>query len=233
MNFNMRFFLRAGIVIAVLAALYFLLAYVLKLAGFTPDRLLGLVREAGPWGPLVYILLFIFSPGIPASVLAIASGATFGMVLGLVYSWIGATLAMIPPFWFARLLGRKPLEKLLSRVGGSVEDYVEKFQCSVQKRGWRFVATCRLIPLFPFGLLNLVFGLTRINFWTYLWTSSLFVIPGITAFVYIGYTGYEAASGNSGIPWRAFIPLTVLGLLACLPQIIRRLRGQKPDDDCS
>lgn len=228
MNFDSKLLLRVAIIVGVIAGIYFLAAHFLK-GVVDPDHLLDLIRDAGPYAPLVFIGLFIFSPGIPASGLAIASGAIFGFTWGVIYSVIGAILATIPPFWFARLLGRKPLDKLLSKVGGSVETHVEKFQVSVEKHGWRYVAMCRLIPLFPFSLLNLVFGLTRISFWTYFLTSAVFVIPGMCAFVYIGYAGNQAASGNSAVYWKAILALLGLALLACLPQLIKFYRNWRKD----
>ncbi len=231
MNFDSRLLMRIAIVVAALAGLYFLAAHLLK-GVVDPDHLLDLIRDAGPYGPLVYIGLFIFSPGIPASGLAIASGAIFGFKWGLIYTFIGAVLAMIPPFFFARLLGRTVLHKLLSKVGGSVEGYVEKFQQSVEHQGWKFVAFCRMIPLFPFSMLNLVFGLTRISFWTYLGTSAIFIIPGMCAFVYIGYAGQQASNGDSAVYWKAVLVLLGLAVMACLPQLIkfyRNWRNKKKD----
>lgn len=227
MNFDYKLLLRAGVGLAILIAAYLTAAHFLK-GVVSPENLLNLIKDAGPWAPLVYIGLFICSPGIPASGLAIASGAIFGLWWGFFYTMVGALLAMITPFWFARFLGRKPLEKLLSRVGGSVEGYVERFQKSVEKQGWRYVAFCRLIPLFPFSMLNLLFGLTRIKFWTYLVTSFFFMMPGAFAFVYIGYAGAGAVDGGGfWLYFKVFLALGSLIALACLPQIISFIRKKR------
>ncbi len=224
MNIDFKLLLKAGLGVVILIAIYLTASHFLE-GVFSPEDLLKLIKDSGPWAPFVYIGLFICSPGIPASGLAIASGALFGLWWGYLYTMIGAFLALIPPFWFARLLGRKVLDRLLSKVGGSVEDKVEKFQTSVEKHGWRYIAFCRLIPLFPFSLLNLVFGLTRIRFGTYLLTSFIFALPGMFAWVYIGYAGAQAADGG-GI-WlyvKVFLALGSLVCLACLPQIIKFVR---------
>lgn len=226
MNIDFKTVLRAGLVVAALIAAYLIAGHFLKDV-FSPEDLLKLIKDSGPWAPLVYIGLFICSPGIPASGLAIASGAIFGLWWGYLYTMIGAFLAFTPPFLFARLLGRKLLDRLLSKIGGSVEDKVEVFQQSVEKHGWRYIAFCRLIPLFPFSLLNILFGLTRINYWTYLLTSFIFAMPGLFAFVYIGYAGAQAADG--GGTWlyvKVFLALGCLVCLACLPQLIKFARSR-------
>ncbi len=221
MNIDFKFILRAGLVVVALIAIYLTARHFLE-GVFSPEDLLKLIKDSGPWAPLVYIGLFICSPGIPASGLAIASGAMFGLWWGYLYTMIGALLALIPPFWFSRLLGRKMLDKLLSKVGGSVEDKVEAFQQNVEKHGWRYIAFCRLIPLFPFSLLNLLFGLTRISFRTYLLTSFIFAMPGLFAFVYIGYAGAQAADGGGAWLYvKVFLALGCLICLACLPQLIK------------
>jgi uncharacterized membrane protein YdjX (TVP38/TMEM64 family) len=221
MNIDFKLVLRAGLVVVALIAIYLTASRFLH-GVFSPEDLLKLIKDSGPWAPLVYIGLFICSPGIPASGLAIASGAMFGLWWGYLYTMIGALFALIPPFWFSRLLGRKMLDKLLSKVGGSVEDKVEAFQQNVEKQGWRYIAFCRLIPLFPFSLLNLLFGLTRIRFRTYLLTSFIFAMPNLFAFVYIGYAGTQAAdSGGVWLYVKVFLALGCLICLACLPQLIK------------
>lgn len=227
MNFDLKLLLKVGVGLALAITAYLVAGYFLK-GVIKPEDLLNFVKDSGPWAPVVFIGLFIFSPGIPASALAIASGAIFGLWTGYLYSMIGALLAMIPPFWFSRLLGRKLLNRLLSMVGGSIEGNVEKFQQNVEKHGWRYIAFTRLIPLFPFSLLNLVFGLTRIGFWTYLVTSFFFVMPALFAFVYIGHAGANAADGGSGWLYvKVFAALGSLILLALLPQIVRFVNNRR------
>jgi len=227
MNIDFKLLARMALGAGIIVILYLVAGHFLKGVLPQPEDLLNLIKDSGPWAPLVFIGLFICSPGIPASGLAIASGAIFGLWWGYLYTMIGALLAMIPPFWICRFLGRKLLHKLLSRVGGSIEDKVEVFQQSVEQHGWRYVAFCRLIPLFPFSLLNMVFGLTRINFWTYLVTSFFFVMPALFAFVYIGYAGAQAADGGGfWLYAKVFAALGSLILLAFLPQIIRFVRNR-------
>lgn len=225
-----RFWIKAGIVVAVLVGLYLLAS---KYLGdyLNPQDITNYIEQAGPWAPLVYLAVSMFIPIMPEFALCMAAGAIFGLWWGLLWAWLGVTLGLIFPFWLTRLFGRKPLERLLSGTG-NIEKRVERFQCSVEKHGWQYVAFMRLIPIVPFSVLNYMLGLTRISFWTYFWSSSLFVIPAVSIYVYIGYAGREATGGADGIWWKAAIALVVLALLALSPRIIAKIRGKSMDDGC-
>ena len=67
-----------------------------------------------------------------------------------------------------------------------------------EAEGWRFVAFTRLVPLFPFNLLNYALGLTRIPLLHYVVTSFVFMLPGTVAYTYLGFAGREAVAGSTG-----------------------------------
>ena len=67
----------------------------------------------------------------------------------------------------------------------------------VEEEGWRFVAFVRLVPLFPFNLVNYPFGLTRIRITESVTASFVCMAPGALAYTWLGYAGQEAASGQS------------------------------------
>lgn len=226
-----RFWIRAGMVVVVLAGLYLLVGKYLR-ENFSPQDIINYIEHAGPWAPLVYLAVSMFVPIMPEFALCMAAGAIFGLWWGLLWAWLGVTLGLIIPFWTTRLFGRKALERLLANTG-NLEKRVEKFQCSVEKHGWQYVAFSRLIPIVPFSVLNYMLGLTRISFWTYFWSSSVFIIPAVSIYVYIGYAGRAASGGAEGIWWKAGIALAVLALLALSPRIIAKIRGKSLDDDCN
>jgi rhodanese-related sulfurtransferase len=89
------------------------------------------------------------------------------------------------------------------------------------------VAFVRLVPLFPFNLLNYALGLTRIKLSHYIITSYLCMLPGALAYTYLGYVGREAAAGGDGLIQKGMLGLALLALVAFLPRLINRLR-QKP-----
>lgn len=80
----------------------------------------------------------------------------------------------------------------------------------VEEEGWRFVAFVRLVPLFPFNLMNYAFGLTRIRLRDYVLASLVCMAPGALAYTYLGYAGREAASGQVGAIRKAVVALALL-----------------------
>ena len=96
----------------------------------------------------------------------------------------------------------------------------------VEAEGWHFVAFTRLVPLFPFNLLNYILGLTRIPLAHYAVASAVFMLPGAIVYTYLGYAGREALAGSEGLLQKGFIALCLLGALAFLPRIVARLRAR-------
>jgi rhodanese-related sulfurtransferase len=97
----------------------------------------------------------------------------------------------------------------------------------VEAEGWRFIAFVRLVPLFPFNVLNYALGLTRIRLSHYVITSYLCMLPGAIAYTYLGYAGREAVGGGEGMIQKGLLALALLAAVMFLPRLIGRLR-QKP-----
>jgi len=157
---------------------------------------------------------------LPGSVLTLAGGALFGPVWGTVYNLTGATVGATLAFLVARYLASNWVEH---KTGGRLKQLKE----GVEGEGWRFVAFVRLVPLFPFNLLNYALGLTRIKLSHYIIASYVCMLPGAIAYTYLGYAGREAVAGGSGVVQKALLALALLAMVAFLPRLIGRLR-QKP-----
>jgi hypothetical protein len=97
----------------------------------------------------------------------------------------------------------------------------------------RFVALVRLVPLFPFNLVNYAFGLTRVGLIEYVIASFVCMAPGAVAYTYLGYAGLEAASGRAGAIRKALLALALLATVAFLPRLIQRLKGLHYTDAAS
>jgi len=180
------------------------------------------VKEAGPAGPILFMAIYALGTVffLPGSVLTLAGGALFGPVLGTLYNLTGATLGATLAFLVARYLASAWVEQ---KTGGRLKRLKE----GVEGEGWRFVAFVRLVPLFPFNLLNYAFGLTRIKLSHYIIASYLCMLPGAIAYTYLGYAGREAMAGGEGLIQKGLLALALLALVAFLPRLIGRLR-QKP-----
>ena len=137
------------------------------------------VRVTAIFG-LIYIAVTGLSlPG--AVILTLAGGAIFGLLWGTIIvsfaSTIGATLA----FLAARFLFR---DSVMNRFG----DRLTAINQGIAKEGAFYLFTLRLVPLFPFFIINLVMGLTTIKTTTFYWVSQLGMLAGTIVYVYAGDT---------------------------------------------
>jgi uncharacterized membrane protein YdjX (TVP38/TMEM64 family) len=180
------------------------------------------LQRFGRWAPLLFVGLYALSTVlfVPGSVLTVVGGALFGPVWGTLWNLTGATLGAT----FAFLTARYVASDWVSRTAG---ERLTRVIRGVEEEGWRFVAFVRLVPLFPFNLVNYAFGLTRIRLAEYVLTSFVCMAPGAIAYTYIGYAGREAAAGRAGAIRNGLIALGLLAAVVFLPRLIRRLRSSR------
>ena len=201
--------LLAGIVCAVILRSY-----------LSVHQIQAFVSSLGRWGPLVFVLLYVIGPAflVPGLPFDLVAGILFGPIWGTVYALVGSTLGATVAFLAARTVGRDWTEERLSGP-------LKKIKQGVDRGGWEFVAFVRLVPVIPFNLLNYALGLTRIRLVPYVLASFVFMAPATAVYVYAGWAGGEALTGEgtlSETAWRAFIALTALGCLAILPRLVVR-----------
>ncbi len=186
---------------------------------FSATALQSWMQDAGVAAPLVFMVLYAAATVLflPGSVLTITGGALFGPVWGTFYSLTGATLGATLAFLIARYLAS---DWVARKAGGRLKQLIE----GVETESWRFIAFVRLVPLFPFNLLNYALGLTRIKLSHFIVTSYICMLPGAIAFTYLGYAGREAAAGSAGSIQKGLLALGLLALIVFLPRLIRRMR---------
>ena len=211
-NHLMRIVLFLGLVVAVTLA-------VIYRDQFDAAALEAWVRDAGAVAPLLFILVYAIAAVLflPGSVLTLAGGALFGPVLGTLYNLAGATLGATLAFLVARYLAS---DWVAGRAGGRVKQLIN----GVEGEGWRFVAFVRLVPLFPFNLLNYALGLTRLRLMHYIIATFVFMLPGAIAYTYLGYAGREAVAGGEGLIQKGLLAIALLAVVAFLPRLIGTLR---------
>jgi uncharacterized membrane protein YdjX (TVP38/TMEM64 family)/rhodanese-related sulfurtransferase len=177
------------------------------------------VRDAGPVAPLLFMLIYALAAVLflPGSALTLAGGALFGPVLGTFYNLTGATLGATLAFLIARYMAS---DWVADKTGGRVKQLIN----GVEGEGWRFVAFVRLVPLFPFNLLNYALGLTRLRLMHYILATYVFMLPGAIAYTYLGYAGREAVAGGEGMIQKGMLALALLAVVAFLPRLIGNLR---------
>ena len=168
---------------------------------------------------LIYSVSVAFSiPG--ATILTLAGGLVFGTVLGAIYVNVGATSGAIGVFIFARyLLGAKLQEKYADKLA--------KFNNEIEINGYSYLLTLRFIPLFPFWMINLFAGLTKIPLRTYAWTTAVGILPGSLVYTYTGNQLNTINSVSDIFSWNILLAFILLGFLALIPTILNHLKRNR------
>ena len=208
--------LRLGLVVALIAGITLVVVYREQLDAST---LQAWLHDAGAAAPLLFMLVYVIGTVFffPGSILTLVGGALVGPVLGTFYNLTAATLGAMLAFLIARFLAS---DWVASKTGGRLKQLIN----GVENEGWRFVAFVRLVPLFPFNLLNYALGLTRISFSQYSIATYICMLPGAIAYTYLGYIGREAATGGEGLIQKGLMALALLAIVSFLPRIIGSLR---------
>lgn len=180
------------------------------------------VRQAGALGPALFMVLFAIGTVVflPGTLFGLAGGALFGPVWGSVFNLAGASLGAAAAFLIAR-------HAASAWVRGKAGPRLDHLIRGVEEEGWRFVAFVRLVPLFPFNLLNYALGLTRIKFRDYLLATVVCMAPGTIAFTWLGHAGKSAAAGSEEALRHGLIALGLVVAVAFLPRLVRRLRANR------
>lgn len=165
---------------------------------------------------LLFVLIYVLSTALSlpgASLLTLGGSAVFGVAWGLLLVSFASTLGATLAFLSARFL-------LRDWVTARFDDKLATFQSGMAKEGAFYLLSLRLIPIFPFFLVNLLMGLTPIRVSTYYWVSQLGMLPGTFVYVLAGSElGQLTSTGNILSPG-LMVALTLLGLM---PWLVKKL----------
>jgi len=153
---------------------------------------------------IIYILVTSMSlPG--AAVMTLAGGALFGLMTGTVIvsfaSSIGATLACFVSRYVLR-----------DWVQGRFGTRLKAINQGIEREGAFYLFTLRLIPIFPFWLINLLMGLTAIRLVTFYWVSQIGMLPATLIYVNAGKQLSEISSPSEILSPALILSLALLGL---------------------
>ena len=168
---------------------------------------------------VIYIVQTALSlPG--AAILSLAAGAIFGSIMGTVYANIAATIGATLAFLVTRYLLR---DVILNKFGNTLEGMNRE----LEQRGLGHLLFLRFVPLFPFFLINLAAGLTRLPLRTFFFGTMLGIIPG--GFVYVNAGASLATIDSlSGIAsTRVLGSFALLGLFALIPVLYNKFKARK------
>jgi uncharacterized membrane protein YdjX (TVP38/TMEM64 family) len=212
---------RAALVLLMLSALA--VAWMMLPMTLSQDlvRVRAWVEQFGPWGPVLFVLLYVLAVVllVPGSVLALSAGLAYG-AWGLPLALMAATTGAGLSFLIGRYIAQKQVRLLARR-----RPVLRAVECAVSEGGWRIVGLVRLSPLLPFSLLNYFFGVTRIPFRHYLPATFFGIIPGTSVNVFVAAAGHAASLDGLRNPLRlALLGVGLVVTVVVCAYILRRVR---------
>jgi pyruvate/2-oxoglutarate dehydrogenase complex dihydrolipoamide dehydrogenase (E3) component/uncharacterized membrane protein YdjX (TVP38/TMEM64 family) len=170
-----------------------------------------------PWalrGAYFVFYLGVAALALPgAALLTLAGGAVFGFGWGLLLVSFASSLGATLSFWMARLLLRDWVQLRFARQ-------LVEINAGVQRAGWLYLLSLRMIPVVPFFLINLTMGLTSVRTWTFYWVSQLGMLVGTAVYVNAGIQlGHLHSLSDVASP----ALLGSLALLGVAPLVLRRV----------
>ncbi len=180
------------------------------------DALPGVGGDGQALFAAAYVLAALF--GLPAAPLSVSAGAVWGAGQGALLVWASATLAAQVTFHVSRRfrtawrswLVRAPGGEAIEAVLGSVEDLST-------------VVLLRLSPVFPYNLLNVAMGLSRVSAWTHLAGTAVGMVPGVALYVSAGAALGELADGDA----RPSMSPMVMALAVLVTALAVRIVGRR------
>ncbi len=208
------------IVAVLIAAVFAALRYFkVDFSGVTIESFKEKIDSFGIWGPVIYIVLYVFRPLIlfPAAIFSASAGAIWGLE-GLIYLIIGANSSAIAEFLIARYFAREMIEKLIKGKFSSVDQAVEK-------KGFVTVLLIRLIPNVPWDVQNLALGLTKVKFRDYTLATLIGILPGSFALVYFGSSFISVITDPKNF-WKIIVAFVIFGAVYYLQQSLKKKQGR-------
>jgi uncharacterized membrane protein YdjX (TVP38/TMEM64 family) len=182
-----------------------ILFLIMNLYGFGQDiqEIQHWIKMQGIWGPVAFFFIYLGSVivTIPGTIFGVIAGGLFGSLVGVLLISISSTVGASICFLIARYFARDTVARWLSK-----NRTMKRLDELTEQQGMMIVGLTRLIPLFPFTLLNYGFGLTKVSFKTYVFWSWLCMLPG-TIIVVVGTDAL-----TQGLT-QGRIPLELLGVL--------------------
>jgi uncharacterized membrane protein YdjX (TVP38/TMEM64 family)/Fe-S oxidoreductase len=185
------------------------------------EKLRQLILGYGTLAPMIYMLLYtvapvLFLPGLPITVVG---GILFGPFWGVIYTITGATAGACLAFLVSRYIAR---DWVASKLKGPRWRRLDE---GVERQGWKVVAFTRLIPVFPFNLLNYAFGLTKVRFLDYAVATFVFMLPACIAFIVFSSSLLDVLRGRISPAFIAGLLLIVA--VSSIPIFYQRYKEKK------
>ena len=197
----------------------------------TLEGLKGSMDQFGAWreqSPILiiggffalYVLVAALSlPG--AAILTLAAGALFGLVEGFIIVSFASSIGALLAFLVSRYLLRESIKKKFPERLKAIDE-------GVQREGAFYLFTLRLVPVFPFFLVNLLMGVTGIKAWTFYWVSQLGMLAGTVVYVNAGTQLADIESLSGILSPKLIFSFVLLGLLPLIGKaVVNKIKQRK------
>lgn len=165
---------------------------------------------------LIYLLVVTFQvPG--AAVMTLTGGAIFGPWMGTLWINIGAATGALLAFLMARYLFQDAFNKKFG-------ERLKEFNKGVAENGFNYILFLRLMPLFPFFLINLLAGLTKLKTRDYYLATVIGIIPGSFVYCNVGSALWQINSIKDIVSGQILLAFGLLGVLALIPVIYKKFK---------
>lgn len=170
----------------------------------------------------IYIGLYVLVTSLLlplAAVLTFSGGYFFGPGYCALYTNIGAIIGGTTAFFLVRyLIGSLMQERYAPRLAA--------FNAAFKEDGIEYLLAIRFISVIPGSVINVLAGLTKIDVWTFIWTTSVGTIPGSLVFAFAGRQLMSVASVKDVFTVHILLAFLLLGLLALMPTFYKKLKNR-------
>lgn len=184
------------------------------------------ISSLGVYGYLYFAAIYIAAEilAIPAMPLTASSGYLFGLIPGTLIVLSSATAAACISFYIGRTFFKTWAQKMIS--SSKRWKAIDK---AITKEGFKVILLLRLSPLLPFAISNYIYGVTSVNFWSFLTATFLGFAPGTFGIVYAGSVGKALFSENSmNFPW--YVYLVIGSIVLYFGQTIAKIANDAIND---
>jgi uncharacterized membrane protein YdjX (TVP38/TMEM64 family) len=192
------------------------------------EVLLSWVQQKGILAGLLYIVIYAVAvafslPG--GAVMSIAGGFLFGTIWGSIYILIGATLGATALF----IIAKTALGDVLRAKAGP---WLQKMEAGFQENALSYLLVLRLVPLFPFFVVNLVPAFLGVSLVTYVLGTFFGTIPGVVVFASVGaglgsiFDAGEAFNASDILTPQILMALMGLAVLALIPVVYKKIKAR-------
>ncbi len=213
-----------GLVVMVLFRYYRLERFfTLEAFKLNHDRLVNVVEHRPIASIIIFILIYFVDVvlALPtAALLTVIGGYLFGVLPGAIFSTIAAVLGAYVLFLFTRYFFGHSLQ-------AKYADRLHRINHEIHINGIYYMIILRLLPFVPFFLVNVLFGLTKVPAFTFVWTTIVGVFPATLLYALAGEQLQHITSISDILSFRMLSILTLIALFFAIPLGIRLMRSKR------